>query len=95
LLPKENCFDNIPKIKIKNLSEKWSIPKEYNQLTLEQLIRKLRNSVAHADYNITDKEITFTGEDYLIIFSISEMHGFFKAFGHYLLKGDIGLKELD
>ena len=85
VLPKEEFYSKIPKICVKNLTDRWGIV-EHDELYIRDFITRLRNSIVHGSFDIsTELNFVFTDinkhayskkEDFICTFTAENLHKF-------------------
>lgn len=96
VIPKESIFNELPDLKISKLPSKWGIINK-GDITLNQFIRRIRNSIAHGNINVSEN-MMFNFKDvhprnsndvFNCTFEEDELRNFVHAFAYWIITKQI------
>ena len=96
VLPKERFFEDLPGDKIRELNKKWGLSGLEMDVGLDFFVRKLRNSISHARFSVSEELLFTFADNAKFKFSIDgeSLQIFVQAFAYWVLTKDIELKGL-
>ena len=96
VLPKEGFYDDLPTHQIRELDIRWGLSGLEMDVDLKVFVRKLRNSISHARFSVSEELLFAFSDNGNFEFSIKEenLQMFVQAFAYWVLTKDIELKEL-
>ncbi|MDX9690602.1 MAG: hypothetical protein EOM37_04045 [Proteobacteria bacterium] len=90
-LPNASFYEELPKTNLKDLPKDWGVEDlECADIELQELIRRMRNSIAHGDVEVTpDLQFTFKFSKSPIVFNAHNIQKFCQALAFWAITKDI------
>ena len=96
VLPKEGFYDELPDRSILELDAKWGLSDSEIDVDLKYFVRKLRNSISHARFKVSE-DLSFTFMDknnFNFQINANDLQMFVQALAYWVMTKDDELKGL-